>query len=181
MLRIPLNSLEILRKSSKCTRNPQKFIRVPLIRLLIAFMASYLLLKFDLRKGSKSRVRSEISIQHILQNSKSFRFANRNDPKPILFDSVQTAPNTQNIPSVHCFLFPLLAGFPPLLVMWCPPFGKACWNKLSPFWSKPFVVRSFAEGVDSKSPYLAIDASSVANSFKTEKLRLSAFQNAIFC
>ena len=32
----------------------------------------------------------------------------------------------------------------------------------------------------SKSLQLAIDASSGANAFKTEKLRLSAFQNAIF-
>ena len=30
------------------------------------------------------------------------------------------------------------------------------------------------------SPYLAIDASSGANSFETEKLRVSAFQNDIF-
>ena len=34
---------------------------------------------------------------------------------------------------------------------------------------------------DSKSLDLAIDASSGADSFKTEKLRLSAFQNDIFC
>ena len=33
---------------------------------------------------------------------------------------------------------------------------------------------------DSKWLYLAIDASSGANSFETEKLRLSAFQNAMF-
>ena len=34
---------------------------------------------------------------------------------------------------------------------------------------------------DSKSPYLEIDASSDANSFEIEKLRLSAFQNGAFC
>ena len=34
---------------------------------------------------------------------------------------------------------------------------------------------------DSKSLYLEIDVSSGANSFETEKLRLSAFQNGVFC
>ena len=34
---------------------------------------------------------------------------------------------------------------------------------------------------DSKSLYLAIDASSAANSFEIEFLRLSAFQNGAFC
>ena len=38
-----------------------------------------------------------------------------------------------------------------------------------------------AGGADLKSLYLAIDASSGANSFESEKLRLSAFQFAIFC
>ena len=33
----------------------------------------------------------------------------------------------------------------------------------------------------SKSPNLEIDASSDANSFEIEKLRLSAFQNGVFC
>ena len=39
----------------------------------------------------------------------------------------------------------------------------------------------FAEGAGSKSPYLAIDVSSGANSFEIEKLRLSASQNGAFC
>ena len=39
----------------------------------------------------------------------------------------------------------------------------------------------FAEGADSKSPKLSIDASPGAISFEIGLLRLSAFQNDVFC
>ena len=59
--------------------------------------------------------------------------------------------------------------------------GFSSWVQIR-FLGTDFVIRPpTAERSDSKSLYLAIDASSGANSFETEKLRLSAFQNAVFC